>query len=488
VIQGNNVTGAQRARTDCALGWVVAAASVVVVALLLFHAGGGAQLPLSAVFGPIVLLLAGMLFLMYRMFRYRQVLAAVHAGMLDAQEGTLLPVDAGHLRDPYLYRFVGDYNQMMDALRRVFSTVEECQNRVLTERNRINAILQSLPGTLLSVDDDLCVNAVNALAEQMFGLSEDALVGRSLFDILEFDEGDRDLLRDAFLYKRRIANQEIETRLNGTLRSLSLNLSFVTQTGADMGAVITLQDISEYKRLQENVYNQEKLVAMGELAAGVAHELNTPLGSILGYAQLLRDAVGEDRKLLEWTRVICDEARRCSRIIDDLLHYARTRDKCTREICELNDVVRRVSETFVSCRMKRYNIAIELDLLEGDLNVEGGCGQLEIVLVNLLSNSIQALAGQSPATICIRTRLGEQGRGLLIVEDNGPGIPRDIRGRVFDPFFTTKDVGSGTGLGLAICHAMLTRRGAAIRYDGDYIGGARFIVELPYVLTEVQGQ
>ena len=484
VIHNGNAPGERRARIDCALGWLVVAAGLVVATLLLFHAGGAAHVPLMVVVGPVALLLFGLLFLTYRMIRYRQVLTAMHSNMLDAQEGMLQTVDLGELRDPYLRQFVGDYNLMMSALRRVFSTVEECQNRVLTERNRINAILQSLPGTLLSVDDDLSVNAVNALAEALFGLSEDELVGCSLFDLLTLSETDRDILRDAFLYKRRIANQEIETRVGGALRNLSLNLSFVTQTGADMGAVITLQDISEYKRLQENVYNQEKLVAMGELAAGVAHELNTPLGSILGYTQLLRDAVGDDHKLHEWTRVISDEARRCSRIIDDLLHYARSRDKCTKEVCEVNGTVRSVIETFISCRMKRYNIDIELDLPPGELLVEGGCGQLEIVLVNLLSNSIQALTDRADAVIAVRTYLGEQGRVAITVEDNGPGIPRDLRGRIFDPFFTTKDVGSGTGLGLAICHAMLIRRGASIRYDGDFEGGARFVVELPHVRAE----
>ena len=472
-------------RIDVTLGWLAAVGGVVAIALLLFHTGGVVQVPLVVVITLIVFLLLGLVILIYRMFQNRQVLGAMRAGMLDAQEGILLPVDVGYLRDPYLRRLVGDYNLMMDSLRRVFSTVEECQNRMLTERNRINAILQSLPGALLIVDDDLGITSINSLAETMFDLTEDELVGQSLFDVLAFSDQYRDLLRDAFLYKRRITNQEIECHINGERRHLSLNLSFVMQTGADNSAAITLQDISGYKRLQENVYNQEKLIAMGELAAGVAHELNTPLGSILGYAQLLRDAVGEDCNMQQWTRVICDEARRCSHIIDDLLQYAHSYDKCTKEICELNGVVRNVSETFVSCRMKRYNISVELDLMDGQLNVEGGCGQLEIVLVNLMSNSLQALTGQPNATITLRTRLGEHGNALLIVEDNGPGIPRDIRGRIFDPFFTTKEVGSGSGLGLAICQAMLNRRDGSIYYDSNFDIGARFIIEIPHVLTDM---
>lgn len=483
VIQTRSVSDETRARTDCMVGWVVGVAGAVVAVLLVFHSGGIVQLPLPVVLAPIIPLLLGLLFFFYRMVCYRRVLESMHNSMLDAQEGTLLQINVGRVRDPYLGSLVTDYNLMIGALRRVFSTVEECQNRVLSERNRINAVLQSLPGALLSVDDDLNINAVNAHTSTLFGLPEDELVGLGLFDLLALRDSDRDLLRDAFLDKHRIHNQEMLCDVRNKPTYLSLNLSFVTQADTDLAAVIVLQNISDYKRLQDSVYNQEKLVAMGELAAGVAHELNTPLGSITGYAQLLRDAVGDDPKVHEWTRVICDEARRCSRIIDDLLQYARGRDKCNQEICDINDVVRSVSETFVSCRMKRYNIDINLDLAQDDVKVEGGCGQLEIVLVNLLSNAVQALAGRSDPLITIRTRVSENSTVLLVVEDNGPGISRAIRSRIFDPFFTTKDVGSGTGLGLAICQAMLTRRGGAIYYESGFTDGAQFVVELPLVLA-----
>ncbi|MCB1756677.1 MAG: PAS domain-containing protein [Gammaproteobacteria bacterium] len=440
---------------------------------------GSLSLSLSTAILVALAVLLGFGFLAYRMLRYRLVLERLRLNMLDAQEGTLKPVDFEAGTDAFLDSHVDTYNTMMKALHRVFATVEECQSRVLAERNRINAILQSLPGTLLSVDDDLCVNASNSQAASMFNLPKEALTGRSLFELLALGEVDRNLLRDAFLYKHRIRNQEIEVRLNGNNYHLTLNLAFVSETGADMGAVIILQDISEYKHLQESVYSHEKLIAMGQLAAGVAHELNTPLGSIMGYAQLLRDAVGKDPKIYQWTSVICDEARRCSRIVDDLLRYARTKDDCEKEICDINAEARIVSETFISCRMKRKNIGIDLQLAEGELTVEGSCGQLEIVLVNLLTNAIQALGETAEPRIMVRTERLDSERAVLIVEDNGPGIARDIRGRIFDPFFTTKDVGNGSGLGLAICHSMLNRRGGSIRHDADFQSGARFIVELP---------
>ncbi len=456
----------------------------MVVAIVLFtYAGDGLPMPVTLVMVAVMLLLIGLAWLLYRMLRYRSVLETLRAGILRAQEGRLEPLDAVPLPDGHMRRLVADYNLMMTYLQRIFATVEECQNRVLAERNKINVMLQSLPCALLSVDNDLQVSAVNALAESMFQLPEKTLIGSSLFDLLELGEPDRALLRDAFLYKHRICNQEIETRLGDSLVHISLNLSFIIENDANMDAVITLQDISDYKRLQENVYGQEKLVAMGELAAGVAHELNTPLGNILGYAQLVRDAMSEDQKLQQWVRTICEEARRCSRIIDDLLHYAR-REECTEETCDINSVVTEVTETYVNCRIKRYNISVELDLVPLPLPVEGSCGQLDIVLVNLLSNSIQALAGRSAPRIKLSTRLVKPDVVTLMVEDNGGGVAREVRGRIFDPFFTTKDVGSGTGLGLAICHAVLKRRGASIRYDNNYNGGARFIIELPYVRSQ----
>src|SRR5690606_5810314 len=121
-------------------------------------------------------------------------------------------------------------------------------------------------------------------------------------------------------------NQEIRLEMEGRYRWISLNMSFLSEEEEDMGAVLTLQDITEYKQLQESVHNREKLVALGQLAGGVAHELNTPLGNVLGYSQLLREMCGNrggDEKIVRYTGIISDEAKRCSRIVQDLLNYVR---------------------------------------------------------------------------------------------------------------------------------------------------------------------
>lgn len=116
--------------------------------------------------------------------------------------------------------------------------------------------------------------------------------------------------------------------------------------------------------------------------------------------------------------------------------------------------------------------------------MDGGCGQLDIVLTNLILNAIQAVSSIEGPAIRIGAREDESGFVAVFVEDNGGGIPPELRSRIFDPFFTTKDVGDGSGLGLSISQAMMVRRGGYIRHDPEYTGGARFILRLPAVQPE----
>jgi len=210
--------------------------------------------------------------------------------------------------------------------------------------------------------------------------------------------------------------------------------------------------------------------------------LNTPLGNILGYAQLLERGAAEMPKLAGYAHIITEEIQRCSRVVQDLLSFAR-KDQCNGETCDLNQLVRELIETFINCRLKRYQIAVKLELAPERLVVEGACGQLDIVLTNLLINAIHALDQRAAPMIVIETWF-EAPYALISVADNGPGVPADIRNRLFDPFFSTKAVGQGSGLGLSISNAIVAKRGGFIAYDSEYNAGARFIIKLPAVDLE----
>jgi signal transduction histidine kinase len=411
---------------------------------------------------------------------YRWALTGLRRRILDAREGLLLTVEKPAILPPFVSGLLSDYNATIATLGSIFRTVEECQGRVLNERNKIDAILQSLPGILLTVSNELTINIVNRLAEETFSTAGESLIGTNLFDLIKFQDSDRDILRDSFLYKRPIRNLEISLNIKSGTRWFSLNVAFFSEKEAEMEAIITMLDISENRDLQETLTSREKLVAMGQLAAGVAHELNTPLGNILGYVQLIKQALPEKSKSLEFSVIVEEETRRCSKIIHDLLNFA-VREKCSGEVCDINQLLANITDTFLSCRTRRYGININMELQPELPPVEGDCGQLEIVFTNLLINAIQALDGVASPFILLRSWQEVDGFVYVCVEDNGPGIPMDIRRNIFNPFFTTKDVGVGSGLGLSITQALLTKRGAFIKYDAEYTHGARFIIGLPVV-------
>jgi len=425
-------------------------------------------------------LLVGFLgYLIARLLAELSALRRLEQGIHNAREGLLEPTPVEPYARTYVGRLISEYNTTIATLRLAFRTVEECQGRFLSERNRSNTILQSLPGALLSLADDLRVAIANRQADVLFGVENDQLIGANLFDLLDLNERDRALLRDAFLYKYPIRNQEIALNVRGKTRYFSLNLEFYSDAENDMGGVLILQDITDYRELMESVAMREKLVAMGQLASGVAHELNTPLGNILGYAQLLERGAMDSPKLSGYARIITEEIQRCSRVVQDLLSFAR-KDQCDGETCDLNRLAEELIEAFINCRLKRYRIEVRMELAPGKLVVEGGCGQLDIVLTNLLINAIHALDKVANPVIVIATRF-EDPYAVISVADNGPGVPADIRNRLFDPFFSTKAVGQGSGLGLSISDAIVAKRGGFIAYDSDYTEGARFIIKLPAV-------
>lgn len=426
------------------------------------------------------LILAVLVLLIAIFLFYQRSLTGLHKRIIDAREGLLLLVDIPAILPPFVRSLLNDYNITNARLGSTFKTVEECQSRVLKERDKIDAILQSLASALLTVSNELNINMANQQANEIFAKDDDTLIGINLFDLIHFTITDRDILRDCFLYKKPIRNLEIALHINSRLRWFSLNLSFLSKSKDEMEAIITLHDISENHELQETLASREKLVAMGQLAAGIAHELNTPLGNILGYTQLLKKNLLEQGESHEYITIVEDETRRCSKIINDLLNYA-SQEQCDGEVCDINQLLVNISDTFLKCRMQRYGIAINMELQEGLPSVEGSCGQLEIVLTNLIINAIQCLQGVDSPFVTLRSWQDDNHYVYICVEDNGPGIPEDIRRNIFDPFFTTKEVGAGSGLGLSISQALLSKRGAFIKYDAEYIDGARFIIGLPFI-------
>jgi signal transduction histidine kinase len=237
--------------------------------------------------------------------------------------------------------------------------------------------------------------------------------------------------------------------------------------------------IENLQRLQAQMVQSEKLISLGELAAGAAHEINNPLTAILGYSDLLAD----DQTLTERTRAtagkIREQARRTKNLVQNLLSFAR-QVPAERTLLDINTVVSNAVQ-LRALDLHSGGCSIELHLESVLPGVRGDNNQLMQVFFNIISNALEAMGEHSGSgTLTIRTER-DRGNVLVIFSDTGPGIKEPHR--VFDPFYTTKAVGKGTGLGLSICYGIVQEHGGRIICHNSQSGGAVFRVELPAVLA-----
>ncbi|MBI5881934.1 MAG: hypothetical protein HZB91_02385 [Elusimicrobia bacterium] len=219
----------------------------------------------------------------------------------------------------------------------------------------------------------------------------------------------------------------------------------------------------------------EKLSALGRLAAGIAHEVNNPLGSILVFAQAAGEKVQETDPLSGPLKAIAEEALRAKRLVSDLLAFSR-RSEWVSESFRLDDALKAaLVMAEAQARLKKVDMRLELEF-GGELR--GHRGQVQQATLNLCNNSVDAMPHGGSLTV--RTRPSADARSAIIeVEDTGSGIPHDLQKWVFEPFFTTKEVGQGTGLGLALVHEIAVRHGGAVEFESAPGRGTVFRMTLP---------
>lgn len=240
---------------------------------------------------------------------------------------------------------------------------------------------------------------------------------------------------------------------------------------------------SEIVRAQEQLVNAEKLASLGRMAAGVAHELNSPLTGIVTFAHLMLKRLPQERKDdIEDLNVIIDQAERCSRIVKGLLGFSR---RTASEKAEINvNTLIENSLSMVKNQAKFHNIIFDVALDKTIPEVKVDPSQIQQVFLNLLLNASDAM--EEKGRITIASRLVETDNGKFIeleFTDTGPGIPEEIMGRIFEPFFTTKPTGKGTGLGLSVSYGIIKKHEGQIFVKSEYGKGASFFIHLPIDAT-----
>jgi PAS domain S-box-containing protein len=334
-------------------------------------------------------------------------------------------------------------------------------------------ILESSAVGLLLLDSDGRILAWNRALEEIYGLPRAEAVGRRLGDVFPLNVARR-IEREGQAPESRIFRLNMADRGG---RRLIVNIAISTVDSKEAtdegGLVVTFDDVTQRVELEEQMMQRERLASLGLLAAGVAHEINTPLTGISSYTQLLLEGEAGDgkRDVLE---KIESQTRRASGITRSLLNLARP-EETVFEALDLNEAVREVLQLFEP-QVRRGEVRL-LSRLDEDLpRIRGHKGKLQQVLLNLLLNAHDAVGERGE--IVVSTAAG-RGTATLEVTDDGVGIPDEDLPRIFDPFFTTKGRGKGTGLGLSITFGIVREHGGQIRAESRPGGLTRFRVELP---------
>ena len=254
---------------------------------------------------------------------------------------------------------------------------------------------------------------------------------------------------------------------------VELSMDLARQLSTAIESVIVLEELIGQQRI---LAQAEKLASLGQFIAGIAHEMNNPLQSVLGHLELIIERGGKDLAQRGELRRIYHDADRAAKVVRNLLVFAGNQRAVRRRL----NVGRLLSRAIAARRSAFQRPDVEI-VREGpnDLEISGDSGLLQQALLNVLINAEQAIAQTKRAgRIVVRTSSSD-GRVMITIEDTGPGITPEVLPRIFDPFFTTKEVGQGTGLGLAIVYGVIQEHGGSIHAGSSPLGGAMFTVQLP---------
>jgi signal transduction histidine kinase len=246
--------------------------------------------------------------------------------------------------------------------------------------------------------------------------------------------------------------------------------------GAAIGSILVARDITEQKRMEEQLILTDRLASIGELSSGIAHELNNPLTSVIGFSQLIMDGdVPENIK--ENLSIVNSEAQRAAGIIKNLLTFARKHTPVT-ELSQINNIMEDVLR-LRAYEQKVNNIEVEKYLAADLPEIMMDHFQMQQVFLNIIVNAeFSMIEAHKRGKLTVSSEKSDGGIRVRITDD-GPGISRENLKHIFDPFFTTKEVGKGTGLGLSICHGIVLEHGGQIFATSHLGQGTIFTVELP---------
>jgi len=363
---------------------------------------------------------------------------------------------------------------------RLYRQVRQKADEIDRLREFSDSVLESLNEGLLVVDLADRIVRWNREMDSMYGVGRAEAVGRTLDAVFDpsFVTSLRAARRDSESGTATLYRVPLASRHQDSPRALLLNIALAplrTPDGVTTGSIVVLQDISSRVQLEEQLQISEKMASIGLLAAGVAHEVNTPLTGISSYTQMLLDNADPEDPRTKVLEKIERQTFRAAKIVNGLLNLARPSQGEALQHVDVNVVVNDVL-ALLEHQFKTSSIQVRKELSASAPIVQGIEYKLQQVLLNLLLNARDAMP--KGGWLSIGTRF-EQGQAVVEVSDTGVGIQAEHLARIYDPFFTTKSIGRGTGLGLSITYGIVQEHGGTLSCDSTPGKGTRFTLLLP---------
>jgi two-component system, NtrC family, sensor kinase len=354
------------------------------------------------------------------------------------------------------------FDVMALTLKAHLDELKEAEQVLVRQKQLMGTILDVTPDFVCLLDENFVYLAVNKAFADFVGVEPTAIVGKTDTDIFPDDAYYIMMSAESkeVVDTGKTSHQEIHFTKDG--REFWLHVVKVPvydRSGKIIGLLRTARNITQLKQYQAQLIQSQKMESVGKLAGGVAHEINTPLGVILGYAQLLQEDVPAESQIRNDLATIEKQAKVCRKIVADLLGFSRQTESSKRDICfnnTLMEVVSLVTHTFSLDR-----VTIRMDLDDRLPVISADPEKLKQVWINLLNNARDAM--EDGGAIYIKSRLNSPRQKVTVwVADSGMGISPDDLKRIFDPFFSTKPVGKGTGLGLSVSFGIIEDHGGEI--------------------------
>jgi len=371
-----------------------------------------------------------------------------------------------------------------------------CADHSIADSASLEALLNAAVDSIIIIDKEGTILLFNPTAESIFGYASAEVIGKNVTTLMPQPYHDQ---HDGFLRRFRdtgkasiigLGREVVGLKSDGEQFPIFLSVGEITGGNRER-YVGLIRDLSEQRRIEDTVRELEsrlahadRLVTLGELTAGMAHEINQPLTAIAAYADAAQRLLtaghpGPDDEVKEICKRVAEQARRAGAVVSRLRKLARRRD-VVKERCRIKPVIQNVLMLFEH-DIRQSRVALKTSLERNLPEVSIDDIQIQQVLVNLIKNSIDSLreAG-TPGPEIFVTAESTQREILIKVTDNGPGVDEELRSRLFEPFFTTKP--HGVGLGLSICRNIAIAHGGNLRHETPPNGGCRFTLTLPLEL------